>query len=304
MRNALSRTIASTAVLAALLAAAPAFAAQLSFESSNPAPAVGERFSVAVLLDTQGDEINADGGSVTFPGDLVEFLGASDAGSIVSFWIEPPALRGGVVTFSGITPGAFNGHRGLLFTLEFRAKKAGAGMIGIVDAKTLRNDGTGMSASVVVSSLSLRVSPPAAAPSPSVPVAPTVADRQPPEPFTPEIGRDPNVFDGQWFVAFATEDKGSGMSGYEVKESRSRIFAWLVPWKPASTPYLLADQELQSYVFVKAVDRAGNERVAMLAPAHAVPWYERDAVWGILLGAAVLWFATFLRKKGSRRRSS
>jgi hypothetical protein len=37
-------------------------------------------------------------------------------------------------------------------------------------------------------------------------------------------------------------------------------------FKKAESPYVLEDQSLRSYVVVKAVDKAGNERVEILYP--------------------------------------
>jgi len=115
------------------------------------------------------------------------------------------------------------------------------------------------------------------------PVAIEVSDTLPPESFKPEIAQDQTVFNGKYFLAFATQDKGSGIAKYEVRESRQKIFSFLYGWKEASIPYLLADQDLKSYIFVKAVDLAGNERMEVISPEYPLLWYENYSVYIIII---------------------
>ena len=44
---------------------------------------------------------------------------------------------------------------------------------------------------------------------------------------------------------------------------------------PAESPYLLKNQKLNKNIFIKAVDKNGNERVAVLLPQKPLPWYEK-----------------------------
>jgi len=130
----------------------------------------------------------------------------------------------------------------------------------------------------------------------------------------PEVSRDPNIFDGKWFLVFATQDKGSGIDHYEVLERRElkiqklgfskekslhSKFYILNPWRVAESPYLLKDQELKSYIYVKAIDKAGNERVATLSPRNLLKWYEIWWLWGIIIIGIIIIYAVWriLRKK-------
>ena len=123
-----------------------------------------------------------------------------------------------------------------------------------------------------------------------------VFDSIPPQKFVPKIARDPNIFDNQWFIAFATQDKESGISQFQIKETR--LPASFLPfggeWREAQTPYLLQDQQLASYIYVRAIDKSGNKRVAMLSPWQGV-FYLNWRVWGIiillLLFLTILWRA-------------
>jgi len=84
-------------------------------------------------------------------------------------------------------------------------------------------------------------------------------DDIPPEPFEIKISQDPNIFGGKYFIVFSTTDKQTGIDHYEVKEGK-------IDWKRAESPYLLEDQSLKSIIKVKAVDKAGNERIAEYIP--------------------------------------
>ncbi len=80
-----------------------------------------------------------------------------------------------------------------------------------------------------------------------------------PESFDIEINRDSAIFGGKYFVIFSTTDKQTGIDHYEVKEGKG-------DWKRTSSPYLLEDQKLKSIIEVKAVDKAGNVRIAEYTP--------------------------------------
>lgn len=90
-------------------------------------------------------------------------------------------------------------------------------------------------------------------------------DTEAPEEFTPKIGQDPSVFEGKYFLSFSTIDEMSGIEHYEVSEIKNKQQGNEV-WKVAETPYVLEDQTLNSLIKVKAVDKAGNERIAEIIP--------------------------------------
>src|SRR5262249_47050520 len=82
------------------------------------------------------------------------------------------------------------------------------------------------------------------------------------------IYHDASIFDGKYFITFSTIDKQTGVDYYEVLEqdANGNIQGTTTPaiWKRATSPYLLADQSLQSAVMVRATDKAGNQRVEIL----------------------------------------
>ncbi|MDP3956568.1 MAG: cohesin domain-containing protein [bacterium] len=268
-----------------LFAAVPVFASNLFLGSDTNQIVVGDEFMVSLLLNTE-DGINALEGRVVFPLELLEVKDISDGNSLVNFWVERPQ-GGSEIVFSGITPGGWKGTEGMIFSITFKAIKEGNGNINLLGARALLNDGAGTPSPLSTAGFELAISPRGGE---TKKVFPVKKDQEPPETFKPEITADQNLFDGQWFLVFAAADKGLGMAHYEVRESRQRVFSFLAPWHNAESPFVLNDQELRSYVFIKAVDKAGNERIMELPPRQPLPWYEN---WGIMILIAVLLIAIF-----------
>jgi len=256
------------------------FAAEISFSSKIQEAAVGQQLQVDVTLNTDSEEINAIEGKIIFPSDLLGLKEIRDANSVVNFWIEKPKIESsGQVAFSGIIPGGYQGPQGLLLTLIFVSKKEGQGTIELQEAKTLLNDGKGTEASLSISSYQFTISPAVSA----APSIPPIIDKESPESFVPEIAQNPAMFNGKWFLVFATQDKGLGIDHYEVKETRQKFLDIFSKWISGESPYVLQDQELRSYIFVKAVDKAGNERIAKINPQNPLGWYENYENWIIII---------------------
>src|SRR6185436_4484254 len=99
-----------------LFSAQTAFASQIFFEQRGPV--------VDVLLNTQGQNINAFEGTITADGTELSVSNIQNAGSVINFWIKKPEPSDGGVVFAGITPGGFSGAHGLLFSFGFEPKPA------------------------------------------------------------------------------------------------------------------------------------------------------------------------------------
>jgi hypothetical protein len=109
-------------------------------------------------------------------------------------------------------------------------------------------------------------------------------DNIPPESFEIEIHQDPSIFEGKYFIIFSTTDKQTGLDYFEVKEGEK-------DWKRAESPYLLEDQTLQSIIKVRAVDKAGNERIAEYIPPKKITWKDLlPWIILILVGVGVIWW--------------
>src|SRR3990167_1755563 len=259
------------------------FAAEVSFDTTSQDIKVNQLFKVGVFINTDEESINAIEGKIIFPQDLLEIKKINDGNSIINFWIEKPkSATGGQIAFSGIVPGGYNDSRGLIFSITFLAKKEGGGAIEFSGVKALRNDGKGTEAPLTISNFQFLISnPPAGEPVPQITI-PKTEDRNPPEEFTPQIAADPAIFDGKWFLVFATQDKGSGIDHYEVCEGKRKCVT-------AENPYFLQNQDLDEGIVVKAIDKSGNERVATIPPQKSRAWYKNYAIIAILIIAAFIY---------------
>ena len=287
-----------------LLSAVPTFAAEISFDAKTQEVSVGEQFEAGVFLNTENEEINAVEGKIVFPSELLELKEIRDGNSIVNFWIERPKVKSdNQIAFSGIIPGGYTGEKGLIFSAIFQSKNEREGIIEIQEAKTLLNDGKGTQASLSISNLQFLISK--QVPSPQIPIS-EIKDIEPPEPFGPIIAQDPEIFNGKYFLVFATQDKGAGIDHYEIleKEQKSCIRGLIKKdeWQVVESPYLLKDQKLKSYIYIKAVDKTGNERIAVVEAKYPLKWYEVWWIWSIMLLVVILIVYALWNLKAEHRR--
>ena len=113
-------------------------------------------------------------------------------------------------------------------------------------------------------------------------------DSTPPEPFEIRLGQDTEAYSGKKFLSFFTEDKTSGMSYYEVNETGE--------WKIVSSPYILENQNNKNNIQIRAVDRAGNERVAVYQPKKVINNLNPALIGIIIIGVLLLGFWLFRAK--------
>ncbi|MEK7162820.1 MAG: cohesin domain-containing protein [Patescibacteria group bacterium] len=312
--------ISQTKIVSALIfcvlffVAAPVFSAEIFFTAKNQSFTQGEEFLAQVFLNTEKESLNAVEGKIIFPADLLEAREIRDGSSVINFWIERPRVKN--ISFSGITPGGYIGKNGLIFSVVFRAKKEGSGAIQIDGLRVLLNDGEGTPTSIKVSPFQFSISQKFSS---ALPMIESIEDIEPPEYFNPTIESDPAIFDGKYFLVFATQDKISGVADYKVREGE---WGWFTPleimlrglirlgynlgiaparfnspeefltgFTVAESPYLLKHQSLNRKIFIKAIDKAGNERVAMVEPRYPLKWYEFSLVWIIIIsGIVVIYF--------------
>jgi len=278
------------------LVATPALAATLHFISEPEKAGVGDVVRVSVLLDSP-EGVNALQGKLHYSDSLLELKKVSDGNSIVSFWIVPPRKlqEQSLIEFAGAIPGGYGALDGKILEATFLVKKSGAATLRLSDALTLLNDGQGTAAKLSLPPLQIALGSQATGVAPIEP-----KDTLPPEPFTVRIASDPNIFEDNYFLVFATQDKGSGVDHYETAEMPGVFKPRPSEWQKAESPYLLTDQSLKKWIFVKAVDGQGNERIAILEPANA-PFYARPRNIILLLIAVMLlleiWRRAVRRKK-------
>lgn len=230
-------------------------AASIFFEAKDVSK-TSSLYLVSVMLDTEGENDNAFSGEISVP-SMFEIADFSYTDSVVTSWVVQPKAENQKIQFSGITAGGFRGVHdpfagstkpGSLFHFYLKAKESGSGKIFFDNVSVLQNDGKATPDHVTTKEINLWGKYNAEV---------TVSkDTEPPKEFTPTVSKSASIFNGKYFLAFDTIDN-TGVKEFYVEEGNRR---WIV----AHSPYLLKDQSLQSNIRVKAVDNAGNERIALI----------------------------------------
>lgn len=250
-----------------------AHAATVSFDPQERTVGLDSVFDVGVNIDA-AHPINVISIVMTFPDAMVP-TDVSDGNSVINYWIEYPHYdpHTHTLAFSGMIPGGFSGAGGRLVTLKLLASKPGRIALKIDTKASTVYLNTPDADEDVVSSVPLTLAVSAHRNN----IGNTIPDQGAPEDFMPVIVPHPDA-SGRWVVAFATQDKGSGMYRYEVSESRFDIpLLQRFLWRTAESPYVLHDQQLRSYVHIRAIDKVGNERIKTILPVHS--WYAGLGWW-------------------------
>lgn len=240
-------------------------AAVLLLEAEQTEYQVGDIFMVDVVLDSQGDYINAVEAKIKFNQEVLQAENFSQGNSVLTLIVEQPNIsnKEGIISFSGGTPNGFEGKNGLLGRVVFKAKSAGRAKIEFLSSsRALLNDGMGNKADLKFSGLNFKINPFS-----DTEERQAIDDWQKfieqdiasPESFKIYLNQDPDVYGGQYYIIFYATDKQTGVSYYEVKEGDG-------DWQEAKSPYLLQDQTLSQKIYVKAADKAGNERIEIMPP--------------------------------------
>jgi len=277
-----------------LLSPGIASAATILLQAAPATVGAGDTVRVDVLINS-AIATNAFSGTLHYPPETLEPIAVIDGNSIVSMWITRPQLANASasIVFAGITPGGFSGTGGILFSLLFKAKEAGSAGISVKDIEVLRNDGAGGKEPTMSRPLifSVRQTSSGGYTEP--------ADQIPPESFAAFLGDDPQLFDGRSYLVFTALDKGSGVDRYLIAESRWPSFLFRIfplVWHETASPYAVANQDLTSTVYIKAVDRAGNERLSIYPPEYLLSGYEKAGFLAILMLVVFLWHRRWGRR--------
>ena len=282
-------------------------AANFSLETKNNPTAIKENFTVDLMLDSEGEVINAVQGVVNFPVDDLILKDISFGDTVVVFWLDKPEIKNSSVSFSGIIPGGYVGNGGKIFSLIFYPRKGPeiSSLITLSNVEALLNDGAGTAAKTKLSPLQISFS----ATSTAITTTEQMVDKFAPEAFQISIVNDPDIFSGQNFIVFDTQDKGVGIERYEILESKKARYnreteSWDPPrkesWNISSSPYVLQDQTLESFIFVRAIDKSGNVRLSYVASENIKMWYNYSYLIYIavfLLLAVVACYVFFKNKK-------
>lgn len=285
-------------------------AATLYFSPAQGDFSIGDIFTVDVRLDLDSadDCINTVEGVVGFDNSYlaVEDFGIGD--SFLSLWLNRPGSgemdevnHQKRLKFTGGTPGGYcgkipgdDGDSNIVGKVVFRVINAGADsptlnktkIFFYPDTMVLLNDGFGTQAKLDLKEAEFQVNRIKGGERQEWDRLKT-ADNIPPESFTLEILKNPEIYEGKYYLVWNTLDKQTGIDHFEVQETSGQAnekrLAGLwpaikerfgfkkteAPWEAHEQPYIIKDQTLQSIIRVKAVDKAGNSQIAEYFPKEA-----------------------------------
>jgi hypothetical protein len=279
-------------------------ASTLYIDPSESQYGPGDSFPVDIKLNNEGSCINALEVNLTFPKNNLRLSDFLIGDSIINLWIDKPTKenfdtinKSGIINFSGGTPGGYcgkipgdPGESNIVARLIFKVPSLVVSEDNIEtvainfssSTKVLLNDGFGTADKLAYRGANIKIlNSPVNTPSDWQDQIKT--DKIPPEPFFIELHSNANVYNGQYYIDFFTTDKQSGLDHYEVLEKRPdekigektfrNIFDYFflakkepLNWKKGEIPYLLEDQTLKGTISVKAIDKAGNERLVEFVP--------------------------------------
>lgn len=272
-------------------------AATLYFSPTETTLYRGDAERLSVRLDVDADEcVNVVDGVISYS-DNIEVADLFIGSSIFSMWVEEPQINreSKTISFAGGIPNGYCGRvegdprlTNVLLDIIVQSPGVSIGMSGsgsssgtTTDQATIAftpetsvylNDGLGSDAPLNTYDATVALMRTAGSESQNDWLDNVAADTQDPQPFTIRLEQTDNAFSGEYFVTFQSTDKQSGLSHYEVMEESNQsdsLFTWGradAPWVETRSPYVLKDQTLNSTIYVKAIDKAGNEYVATLVP--------------------------------------
>jgi hypothetical protein len=244
-------------------------AATVGFDSPTSPVGTGSEFLIGLTL-TAPQPVNALSISVKIPEGL-DFIDTSDGNSVINFWIDKPAYdsKTRILSFSGIIPGGYSGKNGRLLLVHAKSTEDRTYTLSydLNQSKVYLN--TPNALLDILSAQSLLINSKS-----GIKNIQEQDDISPPESFAIDIVQNKNEFENKWVAVFSTQDKGSGISHYEIAENYKKITDYdSLEWKITDSPYILKDQTRRSFVYVKAVDKKGNMLVEIHDPLLSAPWY-------------------------------
>jgi len=277
--------------------------ATLYLSPSTAKYGVGETFIVEVRIDLEpGENINVVEVKLQYPADILEVKDISFGNSILTVIPEKPKISVvsceiynscGFISFGGGIIGGYTGRipgdpglSNLLAKIIFsiiprQMSRNFAEIIFQESSRVLLNDGFGTPAKLTAKNSTIEIRPPYFEEKKKDGWKKEIEnDKIPPEPFKPEIIE----IDGKYYLIFSTTDKKTGVDHYEISETKNKNKE---NWQKEESPYLLTDQSLKSFIKVKAVDKARNERIETIYPSQIT---LKIRMWQIIL-VSVLFFA-------------
>lgn len=145
-------------------------AATLSVSPDTGVYSSNNTFTVSVRINTQGQEINAAEGILSFNPRQLSVVSLDRSSSIFNLWVTDPAFSNsaGTVEFSGGSPAGYTGGAGTVLSITFRSLGSGPARVSFTDGSVLANDGQGSNILSSMSGATYTVQAPSASPEPEV----------------------------------------------------------------------------------------------------------------------------------------
>lgn len=302
---------------ACFFVAQPVLAATLYMDPNQAELKRGDTIRVSVRLDAGDNEcVNVVDATITYS-ENIEPVDISRGQSILSMWVEEPKINKDkhTITFAGGIPNGYCGRIpgdprltnnvvDLLFQspgMQIGNSKNGneVAIDFTPETQVLLNDGLGTIANTKLFGSKISLTKDAGTEIIN-PWQETVKnDKILPEKFSISLEHTTNAYSNDYFIVFNTTDKQSGIDHYEVIEeplSSKNLFGWgasTAPWSKVRSPYVLQDQSLNSTIRVKAIDKAGNEYIAVYLPDVSKRTFSKDnkIIISILIVAGTLFLS-------------
>lgn len=266
---------------------------------------IGDTFILDVTLISEEEPANAVEGVLSLS-DSLAIKEIRTASSIVPLWVIAPSTRTqNSIEFAGVIPGGFQGlygsswigmRPGIVTSLVLEAIAPGEGAVSFSSGtRVLSNDGFGTPLPLQVFGSVFAIGDKEygsrAVSSPN--------DVTPPELFELHIIDGNEIGKSGPALIFETSDKQTQVSYYEIAFDKKLKREDELSWTRVESPYALSRVHLSQYIFIRAVDEAGNTRLAYLPPNATVSENMFDPLWVLLFVAlfGVLWLV-FRRRFG------
>ena len=276
------------------------FATELYLEPSEGNYRPGDTFLVEIKIETEEECVNIVEANLSFSQDTLDAIDFSPGESILTLWLKAPTIdkSKGEISLIGGIPGGYCGRipgdpgvSNLIGRIIFKVPGIMVEELGenlaevkfLDSSQVFLSDMLGTKAQLTTRGAKFEILSEEPEVSKGEWQEELEKDTIPPELFEIEITQHPSIFEGQYFIVFSTTDKQTGLDYFEVKEGKK-------DWKRVTSPYLLEDQSLHSIIRVKAVDKAGNERIAEYVPPVKPKLFPYWIIILILIGSGVIWW--------------
>ena len=255
---------------------------------------VGEEIVIPIKLDTEGLSINTITGKIILEGDLALIDSINEKESFILLWIERPTYSENKIEFSGIIPGGFSGVLGVgvgvydpgtILNVVVKGKIVGEVILSVLVDTLIEHSKNQRNIPVLAKTLKINI----VEKNVYEKIAPS--DNEPPEVFNPVIVKSDFISSTGYGLVFQTRDADSGVDHYEIKIGNSEFFK-------ADSPYALDKSNIHSIMYVRAIDRNGNERIVKVVSSDRSGQFTN--IYYITIFVAML-FTFFIYKEWRRK---